>query len=62
FDPDGAYVRRFVPELAGLRSNAVHWPDPVMRTRAGYEPPIVGHREAVAAYRDRRRPTGRATR
>jgi deoxyribodipyrimidine photo-lyase len=26
FDPDGAYVRRFVPELAGLPDNFIHTP------------------------------------
>jgi deoxyribodipyrimidine photo-lyase len=44
FDPDGAYVRRFVPELSGLSGPAVHepWkhPDGVP---AGYAERIVDH-------------------
>jgi deoxyribodipyrimidine photo-lyase len=44
FDPDGAYVRRFVPELSGLSGPAVHepWkrPDGVP---AGYVERIVDH-------------------
>ena len=50
-DPDGAYVRRWVPELAGLSGEAVHAPPP-----GAYLVPIVDHREARAraltAYRD----------
>ncbi|MFC4562248.1 cryptochrome/photolyase family protein [Nocardiopsis mangrovi] len=41
FDPDGAYVRRHVPELSGVRDRRVHTPwllaDPV----AGYPPPLA---------------------
>ncbi|MDQ1288841.1 MAG: deoxyribodipyrimidine photo-lyase [Actinomycetota bacterium] len=51
FDPDGAYVRRYVPELAEVRGAAVHDPDPDTRRRLGYPPPIVDHAEAIAAYR-----------
>ncbi|MGI8667264.1 MAG: cryptochrome/photolyase family protein [Jatrophihabitans sp.] len=44
FDPDGSYVRRFVPELAGVPAKHVHqpWvaPDGVP---AGYPEPIVDH-------------------
>ncbi len=50
-DPDGAYVRRWVPELAGLSGEAVHAPPP-----GTYLAPIVDHRQARAlaltAYRD----------
>jgi len=50
-DPDGAYVRRWLPELAGLAGVAIHAPPP-----GAYITPIVDHREArvraLAAYRD----------
>ncbi|KAA5602130.1 cryptochrome/photolyase family protein [Blastochloris sulfoviridis] len=55
FDPDGAYVRRFVPELAGLPNAAIHQPwraTPVERAAAGvrlgdtYPAPIVEHTRA----------------
>ena len=50
-DPDGAYVRQWLPELAGLEGQAVHEPPP-----GTYLDPIVDHREARArvltAYRD----------
>ena len=50
-DPDGAYVRLWLPELAGLEGQAVHAPPP-----GTYLDPIVDHREARAraltAYRD----------
>lgn len=55
FDPDGAYILRWVPELGGLGRGALHAPWTGMetdRTRAGaghggsYPPPIVKHVEA----------------
>lgn len=46
FDPDGAYVRRFVPELAGLPEGAdPHDPSPDDRDRVGYPHPVVDHGE-----------------
>ena len=56
FDPNGDYVRRYVPELAIVDGGAVHepWslPDAIRRT-LDYPPPIVDHREAIAEYRAR---------
>jgi deoxyribodipyrimidine photo-lyase len=65
FDPDGSYVRRFVPELRGLSGAAAHepWehPDGVP---ADYVERIVDHaRERVrslANYQNLRRSNGRA--
>ena len=55
FDPDGAYVRRWTPELAGLRGKAVHRPWDAPLESRGYPPPIVDHRRertvALARYR-----------
>lgn len=47
FDPDGAYIRRWVPELADARGKDVHQP---WRSGPpeGYPPPIVDHAEARA--------------
>ncbi|HSL57476.1 MAG TPA: deoxyribodipyrimidine photo-lyase [Acidimicrobiales bacterium] len=59
FDPDGTYVRRWVPELAGLDERRVHEPWTAGDTLRddgpnGYPPPIVDHaeerREALARY------------
>ena len=50
FDPAGEYVRRYVPELAGLPATMIHDPDPAVRRDRGYPEPIVDHREAIAAY------------
>jgi deoxyribodipyrimidine photo-lyase len=55
FDPDGAYVRRYVPELDGLAPADTHDPPADVRAERGYPAPIVDHAEAVAAYRARRR-------
>ena len=44
FDPTGGYIRRWVPELAGLDDRAVH--DPSMAPDGpppGYPTPIVDH-------------------
>ncbi|BDU69639.1 deoxyribodipyrimidine photo-lyase [Geothrix oryzae] len=46
FDPDGAYVKRWVPELAGLPAALVHepWKAPAaLRGRLDYPGPIVDH-------------------
>ena len=46
FDPDGAYVRRYVPELAHLAGVAAHEPWKVLDGYAhGYPEPIVDHAE-----------------
>jgi deoxyribodipyrimidine photo-lyase len=62
FDPDGEYVRRWVPELAALKTPAIHapWAHPKALAEAGislgvhYPEPIVDHAEArqrtLAAY------------
>jgi deoxyribodipyrimidine photo-lyase len=44
FDPQGAYVRRFVPELAELAGKSIHEPwklDPEQRSRFDYPEPLV---------------------
>jgi deoxyribodipyrimidine photo-lyase len=63
FNPDGVYVRRWVPELAGLPSGLIHQPwtaTPLEPASAGIELgktdpfPIIDHRlgreRALAAY------------
>ena len=63
YDPDGAYVRRWVPELAGLETRHLHapWQAPADALAAAgvtlgesYPEPIVDHGEArlraLAAY------------
>ncbi|MBX3733687.1 MAG: deoxyribodipyrimidine photo-lyase [Verrucomicrobiae bacterium] len=45
FDPDGAFVRQWIPELANLPEEAVHEPssEPLLLARSGYPAPIVSH-------------------
>jgi deoxyribodipyrimidine photo-lyase len=59
FDPGGDYVRRYVPELAGLTAKAIHDPDATTRRRCRYPAPLVDHRAAVRDYQERRRLGGR---
>jgi deoxyribodipyrimidine photo-lyase len=68
FDPDGSYVRRWVPELAKVPAPAIHalWENPTELAAAGvqlgrdYPEPIVDHAtaraEALAAFRQLRDP------
>jgi deoxyribodipyrimidine photo-lyase len=49
YDARGEFIRRFVPELAGVDAEAIHDPPPLVRARLGYPEAIVDH----AASRDR---------
>jgi deoxyribodipyrimidine photo-lyase len=60
FDPEGDYVRRYVPELRSLAGRAVHEPWKAPSGAApDYPAPIVDHaaerREALKRYEDMRR-------
>ncbi len=54
FDPQGEYVRRWVPELADVVGSAVHAPEGLWRP-ASYPAPIVDHAserdEALRRYK-----------
>ena len=41
FDPDGDYVRRYVPELASVAGAAVHAPWKLSRHPVGYPSPLI---------------------
>jgi deoxyribodipyrimidine photo-lyase len=45
FDPDGTYVRRWVPELADVPTQHIHTPWEMAEAPAGYPAPIVDHAE-----------------
>ncbi|KAI0864998.1 deoxyribodipyrimidine photo-lyase [Xylaria cubensis] len=59
FDPDGEYIRKWIPELKDVKGKAIH--DPYGRgaaaqaKKAGYPKPIVDHKEsrnrALSAYK-----------
>jgi deoxyribodipyrimidine photo-lyase len=48
FDPDGAYVRRFLPELRSVDDDFVHAPWLAPSPPRGYPAPIVDHAERRA--------------
>ena len=55
FDPDGIYVRRWVPELESVRGKAIFRPWLMEGFEAlDYPEPIVDHDDAVAEFRARR--------
>ncbi|MER5381545.1 deoxyribodipyrimidine photo-lyase [Streptomyces sp. NPDC002688] len=57
YDPDGAYVRRWVPELTGLGGRAVHEPWKLRgldRAAFDYPDPIVDLSEGLARFRKAR--------
>ena len=57
FDPQGDYVRRYVPELGEVEGRAVHQPWKLpeeLRRRLDYPDRIVDHDEAAAAFRQAR--------
>ncbi|MGI8658405.1 MAG: cryptochrome/photolyase family protein [Candidatus Limnocylindria bacterium] len=55
FDPEGTYIRRWVPELEGIDDEHIHEPWKAGSQAQGYPPPIVDHAEArertLARYR-----------
>ncbi|MGW8954642.1 cryptochrome/photolyase family protein [Streptomyces sp. NPDC055709] len=56
-DPDGAYVRRWVPELAGLEGAAVHEPWKLQdreRARFDYPEPLVDLAHGLARFKEAR--------
>ncbi|MFI0966317.1 cryptochrome/photolyase family protein [Streptomyces sp. NPDC021080] len=57
YDPDGAYVRRWVPELAAIAGNAVHEPWKLRgpaRVAPDYPEPIVELSEGLARFKKAR--------
>jgi len=56
FDPRGDYVRRYVPELAGVSDGAVHepWRLSAAPRAPRYPAPLVDHASAAREFRERR--------
>jgi deoxyribodipyrimidine photo-lyase len=46
FDPEGAYIRRWIPELAHIPKKWIHCPWEAPGIAPDYPPPIVDHSEA----------------
>ena len=50
FDPEGAYIRRWLPELATVTGSVVHDPPDDLRRACSYPSKIVDHHEAIARF------------
>ncbi|MDN3525125.1 deoxyribodipyrimidine photo-lyase [Halomonas sabkhae] len=48
FDPDGRFIRHWLPELAELPTGSLHEPSAWQRQATGYPAPVVEHRAARA--------------
>ncbi len=46
FDPDGVFIRKFLPELASLDNKDIHNPSQQQRQQLNYPAPIVDYRQA----------------
>jgi deoxyribodipyrimidine photo-lyase len=57
FDPQGAYVRRWVPELEGVAARSIHEPwrlPSVERTRLDYPEPLIDLADGLARFKHAR--------
>jgi deoxyribodipyrimidine photo-lyase len=60
FDPDAAYLRRWLPELASFSTELVHepWKDRSVLSRSGYPAPMIdlsaSREDALKAYQTSR--------
>lgn len=54
FDPKGAYIRRWIPELANVTSPAVHDPPDDLRRACSYPSKIVDHHKAIDRFKSLR--------
>ncbi len=47
FDPEGHFIRQYLPQLASLDNKAIHMPSPEQAHQCNYPSPIVDHRSAT---------------
>ncbi|MCX7606396.1 MAG: DASH family cryptochrome [Bacteroidia bacterium] len=52
YDPEGHFIRQWVPELRGVSAPRVYMPDPGYREGLGYPTPVVDWRASLAYAKD----------
>lgn len=55
YDPEGQFIKRFVPELANVPAKQIHNPPAELRQQCGYPQPVVDYKQArvdaIAAFK-----------
>jgi len=46
FDPEGVFIKRFLPELEGLDKKSIHNPSSEQRKAVGYPNPVIDYKFA----------------
>ncbi|MCS7296831.1 MAG: DASH family cryptochrome [Bacteroidia bacterium] len=52
YDPEGSFIRLWVPELRSLSAPRVYMPEPEIRRSLGYPPPLVDWHVSLTAAKD----------
>ena len=56
YDPQGLFIKRFVPELKDVPIKQLHNPPAELRDQCGYPQPVVDYKQArkdaIAAFKD----------
>jgi deoxyribodipyrimidine photo-lyase len=56
FDPEGKFIKKYIPELQGVPTSAIHEPKAKLSLdkfkKTGYPSPVVDHAQASKAFKE----------